>query len=333
MFKLSSRPSLVFLFVIGCAIPAAAQYACDAACSPRCESACDAMPSSCFCTGSIWTIRADGLFLHRAKPDSQVLAFNTSDLSENLNANHFDFGYHTGFDVSIAARLTGKLGMEIRYFGVDYWDASQLVGTTRDDSIRFNSDPALFADAGDALGATYQSELHNGEINLRHQCLENIEFLAGFRYLELDERGLMGLIDADVPFGIAVATRNRMYGGQLGAKALLWCCDLFSLDVDGKAGVFGNSASQSSIAASNVAELLAADSLNLTSFVGELGLSGAVTLTQGLAIRGGYRVLWVEQVALATRQLAATDFFAGTGINGTGGVFYHGATAGLEVTF
>ena len=45
---------------------------------------------------------------------------------------------------------------------------------------------------------------------------------------------------------------------------------------------------------------------------------------------GLYRLLWVDGVALATDQMAASDFLFASGINATGDAFYHGAFVGLQ---
>ncbi len=67
--------------------------------------------------------------------------------------------------------------------------------------------------------------------------------------------------------------------------------------------------------------------------MGEIGLVGTGYLTKNIAIRGGYRMLWIDSVALASDQVAATDFFSGTGIDVTGDVFYHGGFLGLTLDF
>ena len=56
-------------------------------------------------------------------------------------------------------------------------------------------------------------------------------------------------------------------------------------------------------------------------------------LTDHLALRGGYRLLWLDGVALASDQLAVSDFANGSGFNDSGNVFYHGAFAGFELAY
>jgi hypothetical protein len=51
----------------------------------------------------------------------------------------------------------------------------------------------------------------------------------------------------------------------------------------------------------------------------------------GWAVRAGYQVLWLEGVATASNQIAASVPVGGTArVDATGGLFYHGALVSLE---
>jgi hypothetical protein len=68
-------------------------------------------------------------------------------------------------------------------------------------------------------------------------------------------------------------------------------------------------------------------------FVGEIGVTGAYQWTEHLAIRGGYQLLWIQGVAVASDQIPVVDVFAQTGLNTNGNVFYHGALMSLDLTW
>jgi hypothetical protein len=104
------------------------------------------------------------------------------------------------------------------------------------------------------------------------------------------------------------------------------------VDVTGKAGIFGNQAAQNSSYSTGLVTLPATGDASLAAFIGELGINGTCQLTGSLALRAGYRLLWVTDVALASDQLPVSDFANSSGFNGTGDVFYHGAFVGLELT-
>ncbi len=298
-------------------------YGCDA------FIACDECPSSnC---GPRWTATADAIFLHRDDPSSGILALNTDSPSEILNANDFNFGTQAGIDLTLACSLSNGHGMQLRYFGIDDWDATQNVSTTFDDLLQFNAAPPVFVTSGDAITSTYASKLHSAEFNLTHQVSDWLGLLAGFRYLELNEGGVTNLVDSTLPYTYSAATSNHLYGGQLGMQAWLWSYDRFRVDVSGNAGVYGNHSRQSSSIATNAATVFASGSDDRVAFVGEAALTGTVCLTDCLKLRGGYRLLWLDGVALATDQLAVSNFNDGLGYDGSGDVFYHGAFAGIEL--
>jgi hypothetical protein len=308
-------------------------YACDeVVCGCEGPSACDSCLMSS-CKASVWGASVDALFLSRSDPSSRVLVFNTDNPAENLNAEDFQFDTEAGFDLSLTRAVGKRSALELRYFGVDGWSSRVTAATTRGDLLQFNAAVPVFAESGDAMTAVYTSKLQNAEVNFRHLYSDFVEVLAGFRYVELKEQGSGALVNADVPFNYIAATGNRLYGAQVGADALLWNSDLFRLDITGKAGIFGNGAVHNALVSTGAAALPAGGSKDQTSFVGEFGVTGATYLTENVALRGGYRLLWIDSVALASDQLAVTDFFTGRGIDPSGDVLYQGAFAGLELTF
>ncbi|WP_442506648.1 BBP7 family outer membrane beta-barrel protein [Novipirellula sp. SH528] len=331
------------ILLIACAVTVSATctYAqhCDSSCDDFAEAVCDGCDSSgcadcCnICSVPQWTATASALFLHREDPNSAILGFNIADPTESFNAGDLEFDYQTGFDLTLTRSIANSNAIELRYFGVDHWNASGTVATTTNDPLQFNAAVPVVVNAGEAVRASYTSALHNSEFNLRHSCFESLDLLIGFRYMELNERGSAGLVNAAIPFNYDASIANRLYGGQLGVQALLFKADRISLDAIMKAGVYGNHASQSSSVATNAATLTARGSDDPTSFIGEIGLTGKAWLTDNLAVRSGYQLLWVENVALATEQLAVTDFFSGTGVTASGNVFYHGAFVGMELMF
>lgn len=308
------------------------QQSCREACD-ACDSTCDSM--SCTEAGQLplWAATADALFLNRGTPSSNVLAFNTADPTQNLNTSNFNFGVHTGFDLSLLRYLDSDHALELRYFGVDHWRSEFSTPTTANNLLQINSAVPVFTFSGTGVDANYASALHNAEINGRRKINENWTLIAGFRYAELNERLSTSLVASAVPFSYDAAIRNRLYGFQLGGQARLLSRRKFSLDAFGKAGILGNAAAQSSTISTGVVTLRADGLSSRTAFMGETGATGTLQLLDRLAIRSGYRLLWLDGVAVASDQLAASDFASGVGFNGSGNVLYHGAFAGLELTY
>lgn len=296
------------------------------------ESCCDEDAQPAFCDyGPRWTATLDATFLQRRRPAATELMVNTEVPAQNLNASDFDFGCNAGLDVFVARHFNDTVGLEVRYFGVDAWNETAGVATTVGDPLRINTVYPLLTAAGDAIEARYRSELNNVEINARVPLCEWLTMLGGFRYLDLDERFDAALPGAEVPFHYEAATRNRLYGAQMGGQALLWNGGgPLSVEGIGKAGIYGNPAVQDSVFRTGVVALPAHDRESHTAFIGEVGLSACYCLTERLSVRGGYRLLWVDGVALATDQVAESDFLFDRGIDASGDAFYHGAFVGLQ---
>ena len=72
------------------------------------------------------------------------------------------------------------------------------------------------------------------------------------------------------------------------------------------------------------------ENANQVAFIGEIDFNLNYALNPNWSIRGGYQVFWVEGLALAPNQLDFTDAAgSGTTVDKTGGLFMHGAHAGL----
>jgi hypothetical protein len=296
-------------------------------------SGCDSM----LCDGSrplpLWTATADALFLKRSTPSSNELAFNTADQTQSLNANNFKFGVHTGFDLSLMRQISSDRAIELRYFGVDHWRSAFSSPTTPNDLLQINSAVPVFTFSGTGVDANYASALHNVEVNSRRTLNDYLTLISGFRYVELNEQLATSLNGSAIPFNYSAETRNRLYGFQLGGQARLLSRKSFMLDAFGKAGLFGNAAGQESSVSTGVVSLPANGRGSRTAFMGELGTAGVWQLSEYLSVRGGYRMLWLDGVALASDQLAASNFSSGTGFDGSGNVFYHGAFAGIQLNY
>ncbi len=171
-----------------------------------------------------------------------------------------------------------------------------------------------------------------------------ITWLAGFRYAELNEElNLNGLAGQNV---VASNSRfmvgNDLFGFQLGGDAALWEHGSFRLNALGKAGVYHNDASGSSrlnLGALPTTLGSGRDTARETAFLAELGVNGTMQLTRHVALRAGYRVLYVDGVATAgglvqnTGNLTAGANQTPIALAADHSLLYHGANVGLEFTW
>jgi hypothetical protein len=294
----------------------------------------DATPGDCGCnadSSATWRLTTSALFLHRSRPAAADLVRDAFDNTSILQAQDFDLGFHTGLDVSASRRIGERFGIEARYFGIDHWSAATESATTPGSLLLWTTSPGVAVWAGTGIEAAHASELHNVEVNGQYRWCEGWTLLAGFRYVELDERFTANLIDPPVPFTYQAATRNRLYGAQLGTTAVLWDRGgPFTVHGAAKVGIFGNAAAQDSVYRTDFPSLTASGDRSPVAFLGELGVAADYRLSERWSLQLGYQLLWIDQVALATEQIAASNFVTGQGIDATGDTFYHGANVGLQ---
>lgn len=282
------------------------------------------------CPGPLWTVAADAVFMQRSRPDSLVLMQDVFVPTRNLNADAFGFDFTTGWDVSLE-RETLCGGLEARFFSIDGWDSATMAVFDPASPVVINTVMPFVPTGLMTVDATYNSELLSAELNLRRELSDCVSLLGGFRYLELDEHFHADLdVAAIVPSTYDTFTRNRLYGGQIGADATLWSRNRLTVEGLVKVGIFHNSGGQNTVYDTGAVVVMATDTSDRAAFLGELAFAANYCLTDALSLRAGYDLLWLETVALASDQIPATNFATSSGISADGGAFYHGAFVGLE---
>ncbi len=319
---------------------------CSELCSGRpcrgCSNNCCAGYSEC-CDPQ-WTVTADALFLRRSASDGQHILFAPLGGAYLLNSSDMGFSCLAGPRLSLIRHRQCAWDLELNYFSITGSHAnadfpqSALPGGIGslivDDQIFLPVNEVSFEE---------RSRLYSGEFNLRRPINEWLTTLVGFRWVEFyDNYQAQGLeafvLNPLTPFTHAINTHNNLYGFQIGDDLrLLHLPGRFSMKGIAKIGVFYNRAGQNSnLSASpdSLGNLSAVTEGSHLAFLGELELMGSYQFTTHVALRGGYQVMWIEGVALAPGQIPVTNLVAGTAdIATSGGLFYHGATAGLEVTW
>ena len=287
--------------------------------------------NGCYCN-PLWTIRADAVFLTRSAPPSRVLIGDPLG-GALVDANSLDPGTATGWDISvIRRRVYGCWGIEALYFDDSGWGTSNTVAAPGTFAVEFAT-PILLGRQS-TLTSTYGSSLRNVEINARNELADWLDFIAGFRYLELGESlDITQTVARFTPGNYAITAHNRLPGFQLGLDAHLWDCCRFSLDGTVKAGIFSDDATNSVLATlpGSPRSLASAASKSHVAGVAELDFAGTYHINDCWAVRAGYQLLWIDGVALATSQVGVSNPIFGTATVDTGATaFYHGAFVGLE---
>jgi hypothetical protein len=290
-------------------------------------------------------VRADALFLHGSSTNVDLVFPDPKSRSE---LNDFGFGTAWGPRISLMRCLSdvcpnrgyldGDCHLEVAYFGMDSWANSATI--TGDILVQFPSvlHPA-WPPAAPMGTATFNtsSALYSLEANLRYDTRSWWTLLAGFRWVELSD-------EFDVAFATGGATSrynidvdNHLYGFQVGGEGRLWERNAWRLEGWFKAGIYHNSADQTTFEdlSAMPAGIATVDaSGDQTAFLGEIGLNVTYQLTRRLGLRAGYQLMWLDGVALALDQLDNTNPAAGLATLDSGSdLFLHGGHVGLEATW
>jgi len=312
------------------------------------ETGCCDLDNSCCgfasCCGPVWTVTAGTLIMDRSTPDDAVLVTDSYEPGGNvlLDAGEFDFDdFRGGWEVGAIRHNVWCTcwDVEARYARIDGWRAVRdYVYSANGSVVQYDGTP-IGSQFPALVGAAYESHFDSLELNVRQSfCCDALTLVAGFRFAELDERGMTILRVTDPGPQQNVATTrvgaiNDLYGFQFGADARIWQCGYLSLDGKLRAGVYSNRAVNSVRHTQTASpETWASRARQCqSSFLGELGLTGTCQLSDDWALRAGYQVMWLENVAVASDQIAVSDPAAGVArVDTRGGVFYHGAVIGLE---
>jgi hypothetical protein len=236
--------------------------------------------------------------------------------------------------------------LEFSFFEIDGWNNAASVASGANTTPIFVAPgaPLEFVQTTDHpdqfMVWRYATRLYNAELNVRWNLCSRVTMLAGFRWINLSEE-----LQGTLPPYRSVAfwdntTRNNLYGLQIGEDWKM--LDRGRLSIDGvvKAGIFGNVADETT--AVSIYQIVRRESASTSqfAFLGEIGVQCKYQVSQRLSLKAGYEAMWLQGVALAPGQIPET--FSHTtwpgsvealGVNSRSGVFYHGATAGLEYAF
>lgn len=215
---------------------------------------------------------------------------------EALNANDLRQGFSGGPRLSLMRHNDSGYDVELSYFQIDGWDSTRTIGPDIPADQLVMRAPGGFVQTQDhptqAMEWGYASKLYNAEVNLRWNPWRDLNLLAGFRWINLNEnlQGTLMPSDGFPPFW-NTHTNNNLYGLQLGADGKIWERGRFSLIGMAKVGVFDNSAEESTGVSIFKVVRPSQASTHHASFVGETGLQFKYQCTKGLLFKVGYEAI------------------------------------------
>lgn len=296
-----------------------------------------------------WVGRADGLVLWRDAPPARQLVIDGNNLeSPVLNADQLDSPATGGVRASVLRvdPCTGNAWEGTYIYAGTFTSLKSL--PAQDGVLYALAPPGIYGNKElqpfDVGNTSLLARLQSAELNRHFAWGPSFRWLAGFRWLQWEEAFALRDTESTLDINDVYATDciNNLYGGQIGADARLLTLHWFRIDSLVKAGAFYNNAVQTSTyltddpAFPGVAQVTAGQSPVACSFVGEVGLTGVVSLCRNLDLRVGYFGLWITSLAQPTQQLSGQALNPGPGepvvgtINGNGGTLVQGVSLGLE---
>ena len=312
---------------------------------------------------SRWTASAEFMILERVGSTPYVLVETVpsrvryDDLSKTpgtpvLNADDFRPGFSGGPRVGLIRQGDDGRDLEVSYFQIDGWQSDRAVGPTPDDWLVMRAPGNFLQTQNDyptlqqVMGWEYTSRLYNAEVNMRWHPCRRVTVLTGFRWVNVTEE-LVGILTPPTAHGTGpfwdTRTKNNLYGLQIGADAKLLERNRFSIDGVLKTGIFDNHASEATSVRIDRIQFPESDSTDCLAFLGEVGVQCHYQVNRRLSLKAGYEAVWLQGLALAPGQIVETYSHGSViprevsvqslGVNCSSGVFYHGATTGLEYSF
>jgi hypothetical protein len=268
----------------------------------------------------------------------QILVQNTTTGDNLLSTKDLDFDWFAGPSFVLGYRPTKMDAWELTYFGLQDFNSVRSVFGAADLTVPGtlgtlgNFGPVGANPAPSVITVDYNSQIDDAELNYywHHDC-ENLMWMAGFRYFQLDEKFDLASTVTGVGTSVYdIRTTNNMAGGQVGVR-LKTECSFLEWDITGKAGAFGNSVGQAQTVfntdGSAIGRGSAGDHQGVWAFVGDLGSNVNVNLCRNWSVMGGYNLMWVDGVALAPNQIDLIG--TGAGLDRKDHVFYQGAHLAL----
>ncbi len=280
-----------------------------------------------------WTAWAGAIILHRGQPRSQPLVVDDTQ-NTLFNADQLGFYIQAGPDLN--AMYHGDVfDFDFRYFHVNQANAIDSMASAGTDEF-LNLRTPLFLDDS-PVDFNDITSLQSVELNLRKNFTERFTLLAGFRYLSLrDDLGAGFFPPGGAPWSnVHMIGINRMYGAQVGADVILLHRGRWQIQCASKAGVYGNGAeSLGMLVTPQTSNVTHSVSRGMTSFVGDMNFTGVFAINEHWALRGGYQLLWLSNVALGSDQYATNGFmYAADASVADGNLFLHGALVSVQFSW
>jgi hypothetical protein len=294
--------------------------------------------------GYVWNAGYDNLAMTRnSGTDRTLLLLDNMDgtFTPIFNADQLEFNWDYGGRAHL--ELIGPSGIT---YQAEYTRIATFVTTRTANlgggNLTLPGPLATFAGFADADSANffYASAIQTGEFNMIFP-FGSFEFLAGYRYMQVDERAQIATISTGAVASFTADSLNVMNGGQVGVLGRWEMFGLVDFDFDAKFAVMGNEARIDQEAIDSTGTPVSFPgvvygSKTRVAYVTELGLQGVIPLGASFSFHAGYNVYFIDGVALAPDQFdfnIGSSADAGTHVHNHGDIVLQGVNVGLTAVW
>jgi hypothetical protein len=279
---------------------------------------------------------------------------------------HFDF--EGGVRITAGYQADGGFGGDVSFMALERSSNSQTINATATDGLVGNIFSPFFSenqppsinnfvlpfDAATSYQIEASSRLYGGEINAHYTMpttVGSITLLAGFRYIHLTDNFSLTANGASSPnletAQPAIGTydvncTNNLFGVQVGSEFDANLVPGLRLGLNTKLGFFDNFTRQSQQISNGTfvtsgapfSGIAGSGEVDRFACVLEFGVFLHWWVIPNVGLSVGYQGMFLTDLALAPKQLSFSFNPAAHNIVDTSGeVFYHGASAGIEIRF
>jgi hypothetical protein len=252
-----------------------------------------------------------------------------------------DFGYELGGRFTFGYMYDCVEGIDFVYSGPFDWTRQAAVNGANLDSFFTPVAPftALQLDAfQDAVSQSqaYTAKLSNFEANRRWWADNVMSTLIGLRVIDYSEGYAFNSVRNGGGQGIfRNNVDNLMIGGQIGADMYFPVTTCFDFGFRARGGLFANFQESQTFMSNRGTTLINATDEDVEfSGIIELGALARYRLLRSVVVNGGYEAWFMPGTATVANQgFSLVSPTTGSDVEGGESVFFHGATAGVEISF
>ena len=274
-----------------------------------------------------WRVSLDYFLLNREGNDG---------LTHSSGSFISEHDYEEGIRLSLTRHFDCLDAFEITFIGPFNWSNSTFVSGTGLDFLPSATGGVMLNSFDNATfhGQTYRSQFSSLELNSKWVGWDVLTQTVGVRYWNVDEDFTFSSTSGAGTGLFALATDNHAVGIQYGLD-MLFPLGRWETNTWLKGGVFGNIVDTSVFLADAGAVQIANSDEDLDfSALGEFGMELSFRVLPNVTLQGGYEVWWLHGIAVAPEQLQGSlNPTTGQRIDADGDTWYHGGTAGVEITW